>query len=236
MFGLADTQGAQAPATNLANPQSSQDRVDQIKAILKSRTNGAQNGRLVQRPFDTRIAIRPGDEGTEDTIKEMARQAVLGSRDLIVRLMARDILEGIPGRDHESIAKRVFYWMQDRGSGEKSGVKFHNDAWRTEQVRAPWLALTVSGDGDCNSAFATTTCALLLSVGVPCFFRTVAADPERKDSFSHVYAVASVRGRDLALDSSVPFSEPGSEPQVVFKKRDWKIPMFTQDDWGRSVA
>jgi len=209
---------------------------DQIRTILANKANGAGNGRVVQRPFDDRISIRYGEGGTEDTIKEMARQAVLGSRDLIVRLVARDVLEGIGGRDHEAIAKRFFYWLQDRGSGEKSGVKFQNDPWRTEQVRAPWYCLTVEGAGDCNSGHSTTMCALLMSVGVPCFFRTVKADPTRQDQFSHVYAVAMIRGKPLALDTSVPFSKPGSEPTVIYGYRDWKIPVHVEDDWGKAAA
>jgi hypothetical protein len=219
-FGLGDQPQVQAaPLTP----------VEKVKAFLRGKSGG---GRLVQRPFDDRISIRSGEGGTEDTINEMARQAVLGSRDLIVRLMARDILEGIPGRDHDAIARRFFYWMQDRGSGERSGVKFVNDPWRTEQVRAPWFSLTVSGDGDCNSSFATSLAALLMSVGVPAFFRTVAADPGRKGDYSHVYTVAVIRGKELSLDASVPFSKPGSEPSVVYKVKNWPISLTIEDDWG----
>jgi hypothetical protein len=227
VFGLGD-QETQEPK--------SLTQVDQIKAILRNRTKSAANGRVVQRPFDDRISIRHGEEGTEDTIKEMARHAVLGSRDLIVRLIARDILEGIGGRDHEAIARRFFHWLQDRGSGERSGLKFQNDPWRTEQVRAPWYCLAVEGAGDCNSGHSTAMCALLMSVGVPCFFRTVKADPARKDQYSHVYSVAMIRGRPLALDTSVPFSSPGSEPSGIFGLRDWKIPVHVEDDWGRAAA
>lgn len=226
-FGLGDQPSSQQSQPTIA---------DRIKALLDSQSKAKTNGRLVKRPFDDRISIRSGEGGTEDTIREMARQAVLGSRDLIVRLVARDILEGIAGRDHEAIARRFFYWLQDRGSGERSGLKFQNDPWRTEQVRAPWFCLTVEGAGDCNSGHSTAMCALLMSVGVPCFFRTVKADPTRQDQYSHVYSVAMIRGRPLALDTSVPFSAPGSEPRAIYGHRDWMIPMFEQDDWGRAAA
>lgn len=184
------------------------------------------------RPFDTRIQIPYGDAGTAATIKEMARQAVLGSRDPIIRLIARDLSEGIPGRNHDAIARRFFYWLQDRGSGEKSGLKFINDPYRTEQVRAPWWAILIEGAGDCNSGFSTSIAALLMAVGIPCFFRTVAADAGRPDSFSHVYTVALVRGRELPLDASVSFSSPGSEPTEVYRKKDWRIHVFDEDDAG----
>ena len=122
--------------------------------------------------------------------------------------------------------------MQDNGSGEKSGVKFVNDGWRTEQVRAPWWSLVIEGAGDCNSSFSTATAAMLMSIGIPAKFRTVKADPQRKDQFSHVYAVAVIHGKDLALDASVPFSRPGSEPQVVYGVRDWPVSYLEEDDWG----
>lgn len=182
------------------------------------------------RTFDRRIYIPWGVDGTAATIDAMGQQAVLGSRDLIVRLITRDVIEGIPGRDHDKIARRIFSWLQDQGSGERSGVKFINDPHRTEQVRAPWWTLCVEGSGDCNSAFATASAAMLLSVGVPCFFRTVATDASRPMSFSHVYTVAQVRGRELPLDSSVSFSAPGSEPKYMTRIRDWPIVFFDEDD------
>ncbi len=188
----------------------------------------AQEGR----PFDTRLWIPYGDEGTAATIKEMGRQAVLGSRDPIVRLITHEVMEGIPGRDHGTIAKRFFYWLQDHGSGEASGLKFVNDPYRTEQVRAPWWALLIEGAGDCNSGFSTTLAAMLMAVGIPCFFRTVAADTSRPDSFSHVYTVAIIRGVELPLDPSVSFATPGSEPSEISRKKDWSIHVFDENDSG----
>lgn len=191
---------------------------------------------LTSRPFDRRERIRHGFRGTSDTIKLMWREAIQGSRDPIVRLMAVEILCGVKGRDHENIAKRFFYWMQNRGEGERSGIKFFNDGHMTEQVRAPWWLLCVEGGGDCNSGFSTTMAALLLSVGIPCFFRTVAVDPSRPNSFSHVYTVAKIRGKNLALDASVPFSSPGSEPTHVTRYQDWPMEFFVEDDSGGGLS
>lgn len=191
-----------------------------------------RTGAKVVRPFDRRIAIRTGDLGTADTIREMARLAVKGSRDIPVRLMALEIIKGVPGRDHAAVARRIFHWMQDKGSGERSGVKFVNDPHRTETIQEPWITLFVTGAGDCNSAHSTTMAALLMSVGVPAFFRTVRVDPGRPHLFSHVYAVANVRGKALAMDTSVPFSTPGSEPETVYGTRDWPIDVFDEDDFS----
>jgi len=209
---LADAQGTPAPPSNR-------------RANKTVRTNG--------QPFDRRLWIPYGDAGTAATIEEMGRQAVKGSRDPIVRLITYGVIKGIPGRDHRKIAERLFYWLQDHGSGEQSGVKFINDPFRTEQVRAPWWTLLVEGAGDCNSAFSTTIAAMLLSVGVPAFFRTVAADPGRPGSFSHVYTVGVCRGEQVALDASVSFSDPGSEPSEIIRTKDWKIQFFDEDDAKR---
>lgn len=207
------------------------DQVRRRLSALRARSQGAG------RPFDTRIQLAgSGDEITAGTIQEMSRLAIDGSRDPLVRLMAIDILDGVQGRDHDAVARRFFSWMQDQGSGERSGVKFVNDPFRTEQVRCPWWTLVVEGCGDCNSAFATTVAALLLSVGVPCFFRTVAADPGRPSSFSHVYTVANIRGVELPLDSSVAFSMPGSEPTQITRQKDWPIRHYEEDDLHRGAG
>jgi len=191
-----------------------------------------RTGAKVVRPFDRRIAIRTGDLGTADTIHQMSRLAIKGSRDIPVRLLALNIIKGVPGRDHGAVARRIFQWMQDKGSGERSGVKFVNDPFRTETIQEPWYTLFVSGAGDCNSAHSTTTAALLMSVGVPAYFRTVRVDPQRPHLFSHVYAVADIRGKPLAMDTSVPFSEPGSEPEAIFGVKDWLVHVFDEDDFS----
>jgi len=197
----------------------------------------ARSGAARGRPFDRRLDIRPGLGATADTIDQMARVACQGGRDLVVRLVALDIIDGIPGRDHGSIARRIFHWMQDRGRDYRTGVKFVNDPYGVETIQAPWITLCVTGAGDCNSAHSTTNAALLLSLGVPCFFRTVKVDPNRKNLFTHVYCVARIRpyrdqpGYELAMDTSVPFSKPGFEPNVIYGKQDWPIPIVTEDDW-----
>lgn len=199
------------------------DQAAQLRAFL-GRTQ-AQRGRA----FDRRLRIRTGDLGTADTIREMARLASRGARDPIVKLKVIDVLEGVKGRDGKAVATRLFEWMQDRGSGERSGVKFTNDAWHVEQVWEPWMTLTVTGSSDCDD-FATTMCAMLMAVGVPCFFRTVKVNEKQPDMFSHVYAVAALRGGGFALDASVPFTKPGQEPKTKFGSRDWPIEVYEEDD------
>lgn len=239
--GLGESAGVSRPAARSLAAMTPEERLRTLlqsapaaraKAASAARDYAKRTGAKVVRPFDRRIAIRTGDLGTADTIREMARLAVKGSRDIVVRLLALEIIKGIPGRDHDKVARRIFRWMQDNGSGERSGVKFVNDPHRTETIQEPWITLFVTGAGDCNSAHSTTMAALLMSVGVPAFFRTVRVDPGRPHLFSHVYAVANVRGKAFAMDTSVPFSKPGSEPETVYGVRDWPIDVFDEDDFS----
>lgn len=203
------------------------------------------------RPFDRRVTIGLGDQGTADTIGYMRQLAIDGGRDILVRLHALEILDeyGVRGRDHRAICEAFFHWAQSKGLKERRGaghgagrvgLKFVNDPVQVERVEEPWITLGVTGSGDCNSVHAETLAALLLSVGVPCMFRTIAADPRRKNLFSHVYCVALVRGEPLAMDTSVNFSSPGYEvpSYKVFKKKDWEIVPGTveEDDWSSRLS
>lgn len=168
----------------------------------------------------------------------MEKLAVMGGRDPLVRLIGLELIDGVAGRDHEGICRRVFHWAQSKGPVEKfmggRGIKFVNDPYQVEGVRAPWWILLVEGAGDCNSSHAVACAALLLSLGIPCKFRTVAADPRRSQEFSHVYLVAMPRGRELAMDTSVNFSTPGSKPKRISRVKDWpiRVSAYDEDDRG----
>lgn len=199
--------------------------VDPRHASFRERNNTTKS-----RPFDRRKRIRSGAFGTKETVAEMVRLSTKGARDLVVKLLVVDALEGVKGRDHEAVCRRIFDWVQDGGSGERSGLKFLNDAWQVEQVWEPWIVLCVGGAADCDD-HATATSAFCMSVGVPCFIRTVKVNPDRPDLFSHVYAVAVLRdGRELPLDTSVPHAKPGTEPKTKFGTRDWPIAVPEEDD------
>lgn len=205
----------------------------------------ARTGARIARPFDRRVSIGDGDQATADTIYYMRDFAIRGARDVIVRLMMLEIMDryGVRGRDHRAICEAVFEWSQSKRSQDADterrasrGFKFVNDGLHVERVEEPWISLCVTGAGDCNSVHATSIAAMLMSVGIPCKFRTIGVDKRRPNQFSHVYCVAMPRGQDLAMDTSVPFSTPGFEvsPDKVFKKKDWAITpgSVVEDDWG----
>lgn len=75
--------------------------------------------------------------------------------------------------------------------------------------------------GDCDD-FSMLTAALLLAAGIPCSYRTVAADPTAPDTYSHVYVIAHLPEGDLALDTSHG-QYAGWEVEHSGKLRDWLV-------------
>lgn len=206
--------------------------IDKVKAFL------TKTGARRARPFVRKVQIRDGVHATTDTVREMTRLAAKGAHDVLVRLYTVDAIDEmgqrmgrpIQGRDHRGIAIALYYWLQDRGAGDRSGMKFLNDSYRAEVLFDPALVLGAFGSGDCDD-FTITLAAMLMSVGVPCFIRTTKVDARRPDLFSHVYLVADLKDGELPLDASVGFSKPGSQPTSTYGYKDWPIPFKIESDY-----
>ena len=75
-------------------------------------------------------------------------------------------------------------------------------------------------EGDCPQ-FSMLASAMLRVCCVPCLYKTIAADPDFPDTYSHVYNVVGIGGgRFLPFDSSNG-PEPGAEYNRRFKERIW---------------
>lgn len=75
---------------------------------------------------------------------------------------------------------------------------------------------------DCDG-FATYAAAMLLSLGIPVSFVTVAADASDPTRYSHVYIAAYPEGKRIALDCSHG-DYPGWEcPDTYHMKKEWPI-------------
>ncbi len=75
---------------------------------------------------------------------------------------------------------------------------------------------------DCDG-FTSYLAALLIALGVPCSFATVAAHKEDPSIYSHVYVVAYPNGQRVPLDSSHG-EYPGWEAPNEFNKfREWPV-------------
>lgn len=73
--------------------------------------------------------------------------------------------------------------------------------------------------GDCDD-FSAYTASLLLALGIPCKFVTVAADSAAPDQFSHVYVAAYPAGQRIALDTSHG-DYPGWETKAYKRIQEW---------------
>jgi len=139
--------------------------------------------------------IPSGDRGTAETLKLMRQLAEQGSKDMAVRDTAIYVVGQAAAPGHDPIAQlaALFRFVRDR-------VLFIGDVYRVETLQTPAKTLEV-GAGDCDDR-ATLLVALARSIGIPADFRfrVIAANPRNPRSFSHVYVVARLAGRDIPLD------------------------------------
>jgi transglutaminase-like putative cysteine protease len=140
------------------------------------------------------------------TLGFMHRLAVEGSKDLEVRSAAIEALDRFGARPHDPIAAlgAVFGFVRDR-------IRFVGDPVGTQAVQSPRATLGL-GAGNCAQR-ATLLAAMARSIGIPADlkFRVIAANPRAPRSFSHVYVVANVRGRQIPLDPTYRENPPGYE-------------------------
>lgn len=165
--------------------------------------------------------IPAGAAGTEATIAAMQQLAKQGSVHPEVIDLARQIVKHVPSKDYKGEAKALFKWV-------KRFVKYRMDPRTMETVQHPYETALVQGAGDCDD-HATLLVALALALGHGGSFRTVKADPDRPDEYSHVYAVIGIREGASATwypaDTTVASSSFGWEPPSppVIEYRDWLV-------------
>ena len=75
--------------------------------------------------------------------------------------------------------------------------------------------------GDCDD-WSMYTAALLLALGIPAKFVTVAVDGRDPNRFSHVYVAAYVNGDRIPIDTSHG-PGPGVEVQNVYRRQEWPV-------------
>jgi transglutaminase-like putative cysteine protease len=132
--------------------------------------------------------------------------ASAGSKDLEVRAAAIEALDRYGAREHDPRAAlgAVFRYVRDR-------IRFVSDPVGTQAVQSPRATLEL-GAGNCAQR-ATLLAAMARSIGIPAEmrFRVIAANRARPRDFSHVYVVARLGGRDVALDPTYRTNPVGYE-------------------------
>ena len=145
-----------------------------------------------------------GDRGVGETLAKMRRLVAFGASNLRVRETAVGIVRGGPAHDAMSDLRALFDWV-------RSNIRFTPDVLGVETLQSPEYTLGLRA-GDCDD-MATLLGALARSIGIPVElkFRVIAANPRAPRSFSHVYLVASVNGRQVALDPTYSNNSIGWE-------------------------
>jgi hypothetical protein len=166
-------------------------------------------------------SIHP-DLQTAETIGRMARHVAASTTDAAVLRALRDAQADVAGLTATEKANRIFYWI-------KTHVAFREDPPEDELLIAPPALLAMRPPaGDCDD-FAMLVATMLVAARVPASFVTVAADPEDRSKFSHVYVEAQTDQGPLALDASHgPY--PGwsaVERGLVFRLQRWPV-LLTQ--------
>jgi hypothetical protein len=148
----------------------------------------------------TPIADDP-DTQVAQTIATMRRYAVEDSTSPAIISQARDAVKESGGGDPVSAvwqyvkARMRFVQDAETGAGMQAQV---NDAIVEVLIRPRDMHTWMQGDCD---DFVTYGAALLIALGVPVAFATVAADPQTRD-YSHVYLIAYPLGVRTPLDLS----------------------------------
>jgi len=166
-------------------------------------------GRIFSTPLPS------GDQGTRKTLAAMVKLSDQGSRDPLLRERVVRVL-GAAGVSPHNVLGQVNAWF----NFVRDQIYFLHDPVATEWLQTPRYTLH-AGSGDCDDR-AVLLAAGLKSFGVPASFKVVAADPRRRDTYTHVYVVARQFGRDLALDPTYASNALGDEPPFIY--RTWMVP------------
>jgi transglutaminase-like putative cysteine protease len=150
---------------------------------------------LRRRGVVARGVLSPGRSGTEQTLFHMRRLVADGARSLAVRHTALEILKRAGVRPHDFLGelRALFEYVRD-------GVRFTRDPVKIELLQTPDYTLRETV-GDCDDK-SVLLASLLRAVGHPARlkFRAIGTHPQKPEQFSHVYVVAQLGNRQLAMD------------------------------------
>jgi len=116
----------------------------------------------------------------------------------------------------------------------KKHIEFRGE--NAETLQSPAVTLQL-GAGDCDD-HSTLIAALLRSLGYHVQFKTVATSPADPRQFSHVYVIVQDKrtAEWKALDSTVPRSFAGWEPEMVFRQKSYPLGDEVQFTPGEELA
>jgi len=161
--------------------------------------------------------IPGGDRGTKKTLEMMKDIVIETLKDKKYGAFFRGLAikitldAGCKTKDFKCEAKAVHNWVRDN-------VKWIRDTRGFETLQYPYRTLAFGG-GDCDD-LSILESALYLSIGFPVRLKAIAANPSRKDQFSHVYLEVDVTGHGnwVAADPTVKTAAFGWESPLSYKQ------------------
>ncbi|HZR27893.1 MAG TPA: transglutaminase-like domain-containing protein [Terriglobales bacterium] len=162
-----------------------------------------------------RYPLRDGDSGIKRTIEYM-EALVLGNEgaaNLEVRRTAIDITRNVASRNYIGEIDAIQQWVLQN-------IKFRGEY--KETIQTPLVTLKLRA-GDCDD-HAQLVAALLMSIGHKTRFKTVAADRQAPNDFSHVFTeVQNPRTQEwIPIETTVAGVRAGWAPPNIYRAQAWR--------------
>lgn len=155
-----------------------------------------------------------GDTGIAQTIAQMRSLVDAALRDSSIIRLATDIVRNVQAFDDPAEAQAIYQWVLQN-------IRFTKDPVGKEKLYPPAELLQIRA-GDCDD-IAMIMATLLMAVGYPARFITVAANPTDPRQFSHVYTEAEVAGQWIPMDAAHANASFGVGPSQIYRKRAWSL-------------
>lgn len=198
-----------------------------------------------QFPGGARAAVLPAPDddelATAQTVSLMQHFADVDAGNEIVRQAAHQAAAMAKGSGVADLLAAVHTWIKNHvryQTDDVTAAPITNQPDQAEILIRPIDLLTMPEPaGDCDD-YSMLCSSMLRSLGIPSSFRTVAADPEIPDRYTHVYTVAHTSLGDIPLDTSHG-PQPGWEVPPAGKVRTWRPQDLTSTlgaiDWNAIV-
>lgn len=176
------------------------------------------------------------DRSVADTVALMGVHAINGSKS---KQVARAIEQAgclIPNLTNEKALQKVFSYIKGRVKfveDESVLVRLFKNPNSKELLVTPEVILSMNNPrGDCDD-FSMLCCSMLLALGIPCSFVTIAADSKMPEQFTHVYCISGNIPMDCSHGKQVGWESP-----KIFRKQIWPVINWNEKgrDMGRSYG
>jgi len=156
------------------------------------------------------VRVPAGRAGALPTARLIAQLARDGSKDFYVRQKAIDIFRQyrVRPKDRLGEVQALFEWVRRH-------VRYTRDIWQVETLHTARRMIELRA-GDCDD-MSILLASLLLSTGHPVRLVLAGYHPARPHAYSHIYPEVNVRGRWIALDTTLPHPM-GWQPRALWKR------------------